>query len=211
MKHAETMHAFSQCLGNELERTTRTFSPYWTASSSTRGAIIRHGPHQGAQKSTSTGTADSRTSLSQLSSVTAPTAEHIHPPQRHITYITGHVLPVPGIQNRKFPRQCRYFLKNPTSQEHNQVIAERKARLRPKGPPKNKIRASGIETHNSQGDSNLTEMRSTGTSTQYHKQTRCEQNNLESQCTERAGQPHLERRRFLQREPAADAGSALKI
>jgi hypothetical protein len=50
-----------------------------------------------------------------------------------------------------------------------------------------------------------------GTSIQYHRQTRCEKSNLERQGTERAGQPHLERRRFLQPEPATDAGSELKI
>src|SRR5207237_1969414 len=38
---------------------------------STVGAIIRHGPHQAAQKSTKTGTWELSTSCSKLSSVTA--------------------------------------------------------------------------------------------------------------------------------------------
>src|SRR5690606_32058392 len=42
---------------------------YSAASSSMIGAIIRHGPHQTAQKSTSTGTSDCSTSCSKLSSV----------------------------------------------------------------------------------------------------------------------------------------------
>lgn len=44
---------------------------YSSANSSTKGAIIRHGPHHGAQKSTSTGTSLFRTLSSQSSSVTA--------------------------------------------------------------------------------------------------------------------------------------------
>jgi hypothetical protein len=34
------------------------------------GIIIRHGPHQGAQQSTTTGTAEFRTSFAKLASVT---------------------------------------------------------------------------------------------------------------------------------------------
>ena len=52
----------------------RNLPAYCTASSSTNGAIIRHGPHQGAQKSTSTGTSDSNTSSFHVLSVTAPAA-----------------------------------------------------------------------------------------------------------------------------------------
>src|SRR6516162_7106400 len=47
---------------------TFTLPAYLVASSSTAGAIIRHGAHQGAQKSTKTGTFELRTSLSKLSS-----------------------------------------------------------------------------------------------------------------------------------------------
>src|ERR1700761_674995 len=43
------------------------------AISSTTGATMRHGPHHGAQKSTSTGTSDSRTSAWKLLSVTSAT------------------------------------------------------------------------------------------------------------------------------------------
>lgn len=46
--------------------------PYSAASSSIRGAIMRHGPHQGAQKSMRTGTGDLRTFSSHVASVTGP-------------------------------------------------------------------------------------------------------------------------------------------
>src|SRR5881409_2915819 len=46
-------------------------SPCSAASSSRIGATWRHGPHHSAQKSTSTGLSDLRTSTSKLSSVTA--------------------------------------------------------------------------------------------------------------------------------------------
>lgn len=42
--------------GSRRERTATIFSPKSAASSSMRGAIMRQGPHHGAQKSTSTGT-----------------------------------------------------------------------------------------------------------------------------------------------------------
>src|SRR5450631_2572013 len=48
-----------------------TLPSYSSASSSSTGAIILHGPHHSAQKSTSTGVADWRTSLSKLSCVSA--------------------------------------------------------------------------------------------------------------------------------------------
>src|SRR5689334_20121534 len=47
-----------------------TFSPSSPAISSRAGAIIRHGPHHSAQKSTSTGPSDPRTSEAKLWSVT---------------------------------------------------------------------------------------------------------------------------------------------
>ncbi len=51
------------------------FPAYSFASSSITGAIIRHGPHQGAQNSTRTGVLLAMTRLSQLESVTACTAD----------------------------------------------------------------------------------------------------------------------------------------
>src|SRR5271165_791736 len=44
---------------------------YWSATLSTIGAIILHGPHQSAQKSTRTGSDDLRTSASKLPWLTA--------------------------------------------------------------------------------------------------------------------------------------------
>ena len=52
--------------------TALILDPYYAASSSISGAIILQGPHQGAQKSTSTGTEDLRTFSSQVASVTGP-------------------------------------------------------------------------------------------------------------------------------------------
>src|SRR5688572_11394244 len=46
---------------------------YFVASSSTAGAIMRQGAHQGAQKSTNTGTEDFKTSFSKLSSPSVST------------------------------------------------------------------------------------------------------------------------------------------
>lgn len=54
--------------------TALILSPYSTASSSINGAIMRHGPHQGAQKSTMTGTGLSNTNSFQLLSFTAGAA-----------------------------------------------------------------------------------------------------------------------------------------
>src|SRR5580698_4880458 len=48
---------------------TLTAPVFSEASSSISGAIMRQGPHQGAQKSTNTGVDDSRTSLRKFSSV----------------------------------------------------------------------------------------------------------------------------------------------
>src|SRR3954452_5716025 len=48
---------------------TLALPAYSVASSSRTGASILHGPHHSAQKSTSTGTVDLRTSCSQLASV----------------------------------------------------------------------------------------------------------------------------------------------
>ena len=68
------------CLGKEKNSkrnskrklTALILEPYSAASSSMSGAIILQGPHQGAQKSTSTGTEDLRTFSSQVASVTGP-------------------------------------------------------------------------------------------------------------------------------------------
>ena len=56
----------------QLIRTALSLLPYSAASSSMIGAIILQGPHQGAQKSTNTGTGDLRTISSQVLSFTAP-------------------------------------------------------------------------------------------------------------------------------------------
>src|SRR5690242_6191504 len=48
-----------------------TLPAYSPASSSTMGAMARHGPHQAAQKSTNTGVSDFSTSLSKFASVTS--------------------------------------------------------------------------------------------------------------------------------------------
>src|SRR5690349_19814479 len=57
-----------------LSMTILTFSPSEPAISSSAGAIIRQGPHHSAQKSTTTGLADFRTSDSKVASETLPTA-----------------------------------------------------------------------------------------------------------------------------------------
>src|SRR5689334_1841286 len=54
-----------------LTLATVTFPAMSVASSSRNGAIIRHGPHHSAQKSTSTGPLARSTSASKLLSVTA--------------------------------------------------------------------------------------------------------------------------------------------
>src|SRR3954469_24017088 len=56
-----------------LSFTILTFSPSEPAISSSAGAIMRHGPHHSAQKSTTTGLADFRTSASNVASETLPT------------------------------------------------------------------------------------------------------------------------------------------
>ena len=50
------------------------FPSYSTASSSTIGAIMRHGPHHGAQKSIRTGTLESNTFSLKSVSLTGPAA-----------------------------------------------------------------------------------------------------------------------------------------
>src|SRR6476661_6144387 len=53
-----------------LSLATVTLSPSSPAISSSAGPIIRHGPHHSAQKSTSTGLSEPRTSEAKLWSVT---------------------------------------------------------------------------------------------------------------------------------------------
>jgi len=53
------------------------------AISSSAGAIIRHGPHHSAQKSTTTGSADFRTSDSKVASETLST------PMDHLVVVEG--------------------------------------------------------------------------------------------------------------------------
>src|ERR1039457_1116707 len=61
---------------------TLTLPSYSPASSSTIGAIARQGPHQAAQKSTSTGLSDFNTSESKFASVTSTRVVlAIHPPK----------------------------------------------------------------------------------------------------------------------------------
>src|SRR3954454_765110 len=57
---------FSSTLSLTIRRSSR-----WEAISSRTGATTRHGPHHGAQKSTSTGVTDSMTSAWKLVSVTS--------------------------------------------------------------------------------------------------------------------------------------------
>src|SRR6476661_5145007 len=57
-----------------LSFTIFTLSPSWPAISSSAGPIMRQGPHHSAQKSTTTGSADFKTSDSKLASDTLPTA-----------------------------------------------------------------------------------------------------------------------------------------
>jgi hypothetical protein len=54
--------------------TILTFSPIAVWISSSAGAIMRHGPHHSAQKSTTTGPLAFKTSLSNVASETFPTA-----------------------------------------------------------------------------------------------------------------------------------------
>ncbi len=63
-----------------LSLTTFSSSARSCAISSTTGATMRHGPHHGAQKSTSTGTSDSMTSAWKLLSVTSETVPAMRAP-----------------------------------------------------------------------------------------------------------------------------------
>src|SRR6266567_6392799 len=64
---------------------------YSVASSSTIGAMARQGPHQAAQKSTSTGVSDFRTSWSKFESVTSTIPfPAIVPPNTKIYRLRGY-------------------------------------------------------------------------------------------------------------------------
>ena len=65
----------TRCQIGKGSLTALILSPNATASSSTRGAIIRQGPHHGAQKSTNTGTGLFNTNSSKVESVTGPAAQ----------------------------------------------------------------------------------------------------------------------------------------
>eukprot|EP00959_Pyramimonas_sp_CCMP1952_P402725 8439090-Pyramimonas_sp.AAC.1 len=71
---AEALHRRTQCEVGDCELTALILPSYSLANSSIRGAIMRQGPHQGAQKSTSTGTEDLSTSASKVLSLTAVAA-----------------------------------------------------------------------------------------------------------------------------------------
>src|SRR6185503_12820533 len=70
MPYFEATPGFS----STLSFTILTLSPMAPAISSSAGAIMRHGPHHSAQKSTTTGLVDLSTSVSKLASDTLPTA-----------------------------------------------------------------------------------------------------------------------------------------
>ena len=65
--------------------TTLSLPAYSLASASTVGATARQGPHQAAQKSTSTGNGDWRTSASKFSLVTASALDMDDPPRESKT------------------------------------------------------------------------------------------------------------------------------
>lgn len=87
--------------------TALILSPNATASSSTRGAIIRHGPHHGAQKSTNTGTGLFNTNSSKVESVTGPAA-HIEPCSGQLLryVLTPHMAGVFMTASKRLQRTC---------------------------------------------------------------------------------------------------------
>src|SRR4051812_40230603 len=74
-----------------LSLTILTLSPMVPAISSRAGAIMRHGPHHSAQKSTTTGLVDLSTSASKVASDTLPTV------MEHLVFRIGKVQP-PGAE-----------------------------------------------------------------------------------------------------------------
>src|SRR2546425_11523413 len=67
-------------LSSTFNLTTRALSAYFSATASTVGASMRQGAHHAAQKSTSTGRSDCRTSFSKLLSLTSVTCSLIFSP-----------------------------------------------------------------------------------------------------------------------------------
>ena len=71
--------AASGCCSSTLTLPIFTLPSYSSASSSRSGAIILHGPHHSAQKSTSTGVGDCKTCWAKFSCVSVTTSgEAIH-------------------------------------------------------------------------------------------------------------------------------------
>src|SRR6185436_943870 len=64
-------------LSSTFTFTTRALAAYFSAIASTVGASMRQGAHQAAQKSTSTGLSDCKTSFSKLLSLTSVTCSLI--------------------------------------------------------------------------------------------------------------------------------------
>ena len=97
---------------SELTLTTFTWPTNSVASASIVGVSARHGPHQGAQKSTSTGRALCATSASQVSELTSRTcslisfsrgwqsavANRYDVPRRDIPYAAAHDGPRRGLR-----------------------------------------------------------------------------------------------------------------
>src|SRR3954451_14105910 len=86
-------------LSSTLSFTTRRSSRSSLISSST-GATMRHGPHQGAQKSTSTGVSDSRTSAWKLSSVTWVMVPAMRVPPGRVGVASRSIVPPAGPAKR---------------------------------------------------------------------------------------------------------------
>src|ERR1700712_339198 len=75
-RYARAVSGFSSM----LTFTIWTLSPISLAISASSGSTLRHGAHHSAQKSTSTGLSDCRTSLTNVASVTALVAPTGDPP-----------------------------------------------------------------------------------------------------------------------------------
>src|SRR3954467_2122818 len=86
-----------------LSLTILTFSPIEPAISSRAGAIMRHGPHHSAQKSTTTGLDDLSTSVSNVASETLPTPmEHLVFESRKSSAVGSGTYGRPGGASRRF-------------------------------------------------------------------------------------------------------------
>src|SRR5438552_561703 len=97
-------------------------SPSSPAISSSAGAIIRHGPHHSAQKSTRTGLSEPRTSLAKLWSVTVLVAMAGDSPGgiKHLMSIWAFVLPLSRHQFDEFRVSgVEQGCADPTSREYD--------------------------------------------------------------------------------------------